>query len=269
MEVRMKSEERRFLVDVGMKDMPFPIKAASRIKPDGQSTIANISVHASIVHEFEARRIDKFIKTLHQHRERIGTSQLRANVMDYLKELDANTVRIDYEYPYFIEKTTPVSREKCLVLYNCTHSVKITSIGEAPKVIFAIEVPAITTDPASAPEKTGGLFGQLSTVKIEVESERDIFPEDIVDIVDKHALSPVYSFLAREDQLHIIEKVHAQSKSSVVLTDNIRTELSRNADITWYEVRCSNFGMLHSYSTVVGTENSMWVPFVGFENEDI
>jgi len=39
--------------------------------------------------------------------------------------------------------------------------------------------------------------------------------------------------------------------------DEIKGELARNR-------RCSNFGMLHSYSTVIGTEKSRWVPFSGY-----
>ena len=51
-------DEKRFLVDVGMKDLPFPIKVESKANPDGQATIANISINARIMHEFEAGWID-------------------------------------------------------------------------------------------------------------------------------------------------------------------------------------------------------------------
>jgi hypothetical protein len=37
-------------------------------------------------------------------------------------------------------------------------------------------------------------------------------------------------------------------------------------EIEWYSVKCSNFGMLHSYSTFIGTEKSMWVPSSGYED---
>jgi GTP cyclohydrolase I len=219
--------------------------------------------------EFEAQWIDKFIRIVHEHRDRIGTKTLSVNIMDYLKELNATTVRIDFDYPLFIEKLTPVSKEKCLVRYRCTYSAKADSIEAKPKIFFKIEVPAITTYPASDPEKPGGLFGQLSIVVIEIQSQQDVYPEDIVDIVDKHALSPVYSFLTAEDQSFIIQKVHSEQKTSVVMTDEIKSELARNPAIDWYSVRCSNFGMLHSYSTVIGTEKSRWVPFSGYGGEDI
>jgi GTP cyclohydrolase I len=262
-------DEKKFLVDVGMRDLPFPMRVMSKVNPDGQFTIANISINARIMHEFEARWIDKFIQIVHEHRDRIGTKTLRVNIMDYLKELNATAVRIDFDYPFFIEKLTPVSREKCLVRYLCTYSTKASSIESEPKIFFKIEVPAITTYPASGPEKPGGLFGQLSIAVIEIQSKKDVYPEDLVDIVDKHALSPVYSFLTEDDQIFIIQKVHSEKKTSVVMTDGIKDELARNRDIDWYSVSCSNFGMLHSYSAVIGTGKSSWVPFSGYGGEEI
>jgi len=77
--------------------------------------IANISVSARIMREFEARWIDKFIQIIHRHKDRIGTRSLSENIMDYLRELEATAVKIDFTYPYFVEKSTPVSKETCLV----------------------------------------------------------------------------------------------------------------------------------------------------------
>jgi GTP cyclohydrolase IB len=260
-------KDRGFLVDVGMRDLPFPMRVTSRVDPAGQSTIANISISAHIMHDFEARWIDKFVQVLHQHRDRIGTRTLRVNVMDYLAELKATAVRVDFEFPFFIEKVTPVSREKCLVRYLCTYSAKASRAEATPKIVFGIQVPVVTTYPGSAPDKPGGLFGQLSVVVVETESQKDTYPEDLVDIVDRHALSPVYSFLSEEDQLHIIQKIHSEAKTSVAMTADIQRELSHNQDIDWFSVRTSNHGMIHSYSTIIGTEKSRWVPFSGYEDE--
>lgn len=51
----------------------------------------------------------------------------------------------------------------------------------------------------------------------------------------------------------------------MVVTSEIRNELSKNPNIEGYSVRSSNYGLLHSYSTIVKTEKTMWVPSSGFE----
>jgi len=253
------TDGKKFLEDVGMGDLPFPMRVISKVDPEGQQTIATISINARIMHEFEASWIDTFIQVLHSHRDRIGTKTLATNIMDYAEQLNASHVKIDFDYPYFVEKLTPVAKEKCLVRYLCSYSVRVSTVDK-PRVHFKIQVPAITTYPISALDQPGGLFGQLSLVDIEVETKKDIFPEDLIEIVDKHALVPVYSFLTKEDQIEIIKKIHSEGKNSVVMLDEIKDELARNHDINWYSVRCSNFGMLHSYSTLISTEKSYWIP---------
>jgi GTP cyclohydrolase IB len=258
-------QEKKFLVDVGIRDLPFPMKVISKVSPEGQSTVGNISITARIMQEFEALWIDKFVQIIHQHRARIGTSTLKVNILDYIKQLKATTVTVNFEYPFFIEKLTPVDKEKCLVRYNCTYSAKVSSLDDKPKILFRIAVPALTTYPGSSATLSRGLFAQLSIVRIEIEANKDIYPEDLVAIVDKHALSPVYSFLTEKDQADIIQQLHTKDVSSVVMTDAIKGELAHNHDIEWYSIQCSNYGMLHSYVTLVGTEKSMWVPFSGIE----
>ncbi len=261
------AEQQRFIEDVGMRDLPFPMRVASKTQPKGQQTVATISVNARIMRQFEAQWIDKFIQILHRHREGIGTATLRTNVQDYLKELKASTVRVDFDYPFFIEKVTPVTKEKCLVRYLCTYSVKVSSVIK-PKVLFKIAVPAITTYPQSSLVAGEKPFDQMSVVTIEADSDKEIYPEDMVEIVDKHALSPVYSFLTPEDQRFIINKVHSEVKTSVVLVDEVKEELSRMHDITWFSVNCANYGMLHAYSTLIGTEKSMWIPSTEIDEAD-
>lgn len=253
-------DEKRFMQDVGMTDLPFPMKVLSREHKDGQFTIAKISIAARIMHEFEASWIDKFIQIVHQHREKIGTESLKSNILDYMRELNATKVKVDFEYPFFVEKSTPVSNEKCLVRYNCMYSAKVAKSDLKPQVSLKITAPCITTYPGSSADKPGGLFGQMSRIELEVQSHKDIYPEDLIDIVDNHALVPVYSFLTEEDQAFIIKKVHSEQKTSVVMVDEIKEDLANIRDIEGYSVSCANFGMLHSYSTFIGTAKSMWIP---------
>jgi len=254
------TEEKRFMQDVGLTDLPFPMKVLSRDFKEGQSTIANISITARIMHEFEARWIDKFIQIVHKHQNYIGTETLKTNILDYMKELNATKVKVDFNFPFFMGKITPVAKEKCLVRYDCAYTASVAKSDLHPQISLRISAPCITTYPSSSPDKPGGLFGQISTVDIDVQSHADVFPEDLIDIVDRHALMPVYSYLTEEDQDYVIQKVHSEKKTSVVMVDEIKEELANISTIEGYSVTSKNFGMLHSYSTFIGTSKSMWIP---------
>ena len=176
-------------------------------------------------------------------------------------------MKIDFAYPCSAEKLTPVSGAPCLVKYNCRYAATAFSLSRPPRVVFRIEVPCITTCPASRAEMPGGMFGQLSVLDLQTGSENDVYPEDLVAIVDRHSLSPRYSYLTEDDQEAIIQKIHFEERTSVQVTDNVRTDLTCFPGVTWHSVRCSNHGMLHSYSTMIGTQKSGWVPYGGNSDE--
>ncbi len=259
-------DESRFLVDVGMQNLPFPIRASSRSAPEGQPTIANISVMARIKQSFEARWIDRFIQVLHGQRDLIGVHRLQEHLRIFVDALNATSARVDYDFPFFVAKQTPASGEACLVQYRCVYSARGLLANNTARVALRMEIPCISTYPVSDAQHPGGLFGQKSIMDLEVVAENNVFPEDLVALVDRHALTPVYSFLTEEDQTVLIERIHAEKKTSVMIVDAIKSELAHNRDLTWYAVRCSNFGMLHSYSTIIQTEKSAWVPFSGYED---
>jgi len=254
-------KEESYLADVGMRGMPFPLQVLSRQNENGQHTIANISVQARVDSKYESGWIDRFIKITHRLSENTGMKNLNENIAQKLKELNAAMVRVDFDYPFFVRKSLPVTKENCLVRYMCTFTAKTTSIGNLPKTIFKIHIPAITTDPASDPTKEGGLYGQLSVISIEVDSRIDIYPEDLVTLVDKYSISPVYSYLNPEDEIYIIQRAHSLEKQSEVLTEELKSELANDRFIDWFSVKCRDFGMLHSYNTVIGTEKDLWMPF--------
>lgn len=253
-------DEQRFLVDVGLRNLYLPIRARSRGNDAGQPTVAEIGVAARIWRKFEAGWIDGFIRIAHRHRGEVGPESLRANVMDYHHEFRAATVRIKLDYPFFYEKQAPVSGESGLVRYRCSCAAQLDTLERGPRVMHRLEIPVLTTYPVSHPD-SGGLFARLSVVECDVETEGDgPFPEDFIDVVDRCALSPVYSYLTAEDQAAVIAKVHRERKTSVMMIDEIKDELRRMNGVKSYAVRASNYGMLHPYSTFVATEKSNWAP---------
>ena len=254
--------EKRFIVDGGIKDLPFPIKVKSKTAPEGQPTVANISVNARIMKNFEPGWIHKFIHFLHQHRDQIGDPSFNHNIYDLLQELNANLLRIDFGFPFFIEKLTPVSREKCLVKYSCQYSVKVVSDEKEPGILYQIKIPVITSYPTPFSNKQDRLLSQLSIVSLEVKTLTDIFIEDLVNVVEKHALMPIYSFLTDKDQEYVIENINSRRKTSIVMLDEIKMDLARYGDkIDWFTVLCSNHGIIHNYFTFIGTETNWWSPF--------
>ncbi len=262
-------EEERFLVEVGIRDVRVPITANSRASADGQHTVASVSIFARIMREFEAAWIDRFIQILHQSKREARIDSMQSIVRECRESFRAEFVGLEMSYPVFVQKKTPVSTETCLVEYACSYSAVFPSVEHGTKVTFEIKIPCITTYPVSELDGAGGLLAQLSVVSIKALSKSDLFPEDLVTIVDSHALAPMYSFLTLEDQKEIIERVHSRRKTSVVLVDEIKEDLALDKKIDFYTVRCGNFGLLHSFSTLIATEKNYWSPWNVMDDSEL
>jgi GTP cyclohydrolase IB len=247
-------------VDAGFQGLPFPMRVPSRANREGQATVADISISARIRGVHEGEWIHQIMRILHEHRDRIGVSTLRINIMDYLLQLDADMVRVDFKYPFFIEKLTPVSREKCLVCYPCSYSARVPSVTGSPRIFFSVTVPVLTSFPAPALYGYNSPPTQVSRLEIETESLVDIFPEDLVALADTHALSPVYSFLTSEDQAYVIDRLATQRKDVETVIEGISNELSRNRSLASYAIRSHSGATLFSYDTLLSADKRMLVP---------
>ena len=262
-------EEGVFLADVGINNLSFPIRVPSRADPEGQHTIAEVSAYAHIMKEFRPRWMNKFMQVLHRDRRALGVAGMRVILEDLMQELRANKVTIRFDYPFFMEKTTPVTRERCLVKYSCSLEGWITVTRDKPAVLFRMRIPVITSHPASVLGEPGGLLGQLTLVNVELQSDKPLYPEDVAELVESYAVSPVYSYLAEEDQEYIINKIHSVFKPSTILIDRVKDRLARNEDIEWYSVECRDYGIVNNYTILARVEKSRWIPFSSYIEETI
>jgi GTP cyclohydrolase IB len=242
----------RTLADVGVADLPRPVRVPSRADPRGQPTVARVSVEASVAREFEADWVDRLLQVLHAHRDDVGTKALKREVGACVEALDASMVEITLDYPFFVEKQTPRTGQRCLVKHDCTYSVVALSPDATPRVFFAIAIPCITTGPSSGRRRGGASLGQSSTVTLRTESQRDIYPEDLVALVDRNALVPLYSFLAPEDRADVLQRIRTGWRTSVEMVGRIRSELAGDPGLGYFSVQCRDSSILHPYHTTVG-----------------
>jgi GTP cyclohydrolase IB len=256
------------LLEVGVRDLPYPVRVPSRADPRGQPTVARVSLEASVAHEFEADWADRLVRVLHEHRERISAPALKQDVGAYLEALGAGMVEISLEYPFFVEKRTPRTGQKCLVKYDCTYCIVGLLPRSAPKVFFKIAVPCITTGPSPDGRRRGASVGQVSTVTLETESQRDVYAEDLVALVDRNALAPLYSFLGPEDREDVLRRIRTQRRTSVELVERVRGELSADPGLGFYSVRCLDSSFLRPYRTLIGEEMGPPQPPGPWTNEE-
>jgi GTP cyclohydrolase I len=123
-DVQGSADTRRIAINkVGIKAIRHPVKVLD--KSGGvQHTIAVFNMYVSLPHNFKGTHMSRFVEILNSHEREISVENFPAMLRDMVQRLEAETGHIEMSFPYFINKTAPVSGVQSLMDYD------VTLIGE-------------------------------------------------------------------------------------------------------------------------------------------
>ncbi len=93
-----------------------------------------------------------------------------------------------------------------------------------------------------------GAHNQRSIASISVRFNKTVWIEDLIEIAENSASSPIFSLLKREDEKYVTE--HAYENPAFV-EDIVRTlaeKLMQDERITWFLVECENMESIHNHN---------------------
>ena len=123
-DVQNSEDTRQIAINkVGIKDVRHPVKVMDRSEGE-QHTIANFNMYVNLPHNFKGTHMSRFVEILNQHEREITVQSFKDMLHEMAERLEAESVHIERNVPYFIKKTAPVSGVKSLLDYE------VTFIGE-------------------------------------------------------------------------------------------------------------------------------------------
>jgi len=129
----------------GVKSIKYPITVLDKINKT-QHTIATINMYVDLPYHFKGTHMSRFVEILNHYRQGINVKNLSTILSDMKNKLNAKSAHIEIEFPYFIEKMAPVSKEKSLMEYTC----KLWgSLNDELDICLGVEVPVTTLCPCS------------------------------------------------------------------------------------------------------------------------
>jgi GTP cyclohydrolase I len=237
----------------GVKGIKYPITVLDK-KNKTQHTIATINMYVDLPYHFKGTHMSRFIEILNRYRQGINVKNLFTILDEMKKKLNAKSAHIEIEFPYFIEKTAPVSKAKSLMEYTC----KLWgSLDNDLDISLCVEVPVTTLCPCSKAMSTKGAHNQRGIVSIKIRFKQLFWIEDVIKIAEKSASCEVYSLLKRPDEKHVTEKAY---NNPMFVEDVVRTiarKLQKNAKITWFSVESENLESIHNHSAYALVEKSL------------
>src|SRR3989338_3265170 len=164
-DVQNQRDERNIPIDeVGVKGIRYPITVLTRGGGE-QHTSARIDMYVDLPHHFRGTHMSRFIEILNDHRTELHIDRLPEIVTAMRTIFDAGCAHLAMRFPYFIEKTAPITASPGMMDYECTFEATSNFDGEDCRL--GVEVPVMTLCPCSKEISDVGAHNQRGIVALE------------------------------------------------------------------------------------------------------
>ena len=245
-DVQGSADTRRIAIDkVGIKDIRHPIRVRDR--SDGeQHTIANFNMYVNLPHNFKGTHMSRFVEVLNRHEKEITVDSFKDMLHELTEVLEAGAGHIEMTFPYFVNKSAPVSGVQSLLDYAVTFTGEIR--GQTPQMWVKVVVPVTSLCPCSKEISDRGAHNQRSHVTIEVRTRDFIWIEELIELVEKEASCELYGLLKRPDEKLVTERAYDNPKFVEDMVRDVAARLNQDERVAAYRVESENFESIHNHS---------------------
>jgi len=199
--------------------------------------------------------MSRFIEVLNEYRGFISMEKFQEILEKIKTSLSAKSAHMNVEFPYFIEKTAPVSGTPGLMCYTCFMR---GALAERFDLIVGVEVPVTTVCPCSKEISRHGAHNQRGLVRVQLRFRKFFWIEEIIEIVESSVSSEIYSLLKRPDEKYVTERAY---ENPMFVEDVVRSALCRlkeKNNFPWYRIEAENFESIHNHSAYAMIEKDFY-----------
>jgi GTP cyclohydrolase IB len=241
----------------GIKNLLYPVDVLDR-ENKVQHTVARVSLFVDLPHHFKGTHMSRFVEILNEQRGKISLRNIGAILRTMIERFDCTTAHLEIRFPYFVEKTAPVSKTRSLMDYQCAFLASFdrkheshapsTALGAGQDLIVEVVVPVATLCPCSKAISDQGAHSQRSWITLRVRSQELVWIEELIAIAEAEASSGLYSLLKREDEKQVTEQAYARPRFAEDMARAVAQKLRRDKRIIWFQVESENMESIHNHN---------------------
>jgi len=202
-DIQNHKDDRNIDIDqVGVKGIRYPITVRDKDMGE-QQTVAEINMYVNLPRTYKGTHMSRFVEILNEYNRRISIQNFSDILEEMKKRLNAESAHMEITFPYFINKSAPVTGTEGLMEYKCSFKGSLNSKGS--DLIAMIFVPICTLCPCSKEISDFGAHNQRGEVRLQVRFKKFVWLEDLIRLVEESASCDVYSVLKREDEKYVTE----------------------------------------------------------------
>ncbi len=250
------------LREAGIKNLSYPITILDRENRE-QITVADISMSVSLPHHFKGTHMSRFLEVLTSTGCRFTGGTIPVVLKELKKILEAESAKIRIEFPYFLTREAPVTGAAAKMSYVCSFTGE--SNNRIDDFILSVTVPVSTLCPCSKEISSAGAHNQRGYIKMDVRTEKQddgsfamLWIEELVDVAETSASSPLYTILKRPDEKFVTEQAYRNPVFVEDIVRNVAEKLRQDDRITQFTVTAENHESIHNHNAyaVVAWERS-------------
>ena len=246
-DVQNTADSRQLPINkVGIKAIRHPIRVLDK-GAGVQHTIATFNMYVGLPHNFKGTHMSRFVEILNAHEQEISVESFESMLREMTVRLEAETGHIEMSFPYFINKTAPISGVKSLMDYDVTIIGEVKEGGEYAQTMKVV-VPVTSLCPCSKKISDRGAHNQRSHVTITATTNGFVWIEELVQIAEQQASCELYGLLKRPDEKYVTERAYDNPKFVEDLVRDVAGVLNADDRIDSYIVESENFESIHNHS---------------------
>ncbi len=236
---------------VGINNFKLPLVVCDRAQ-GRQHTVALVDLGVDLPSSFKGTHMSRFVEALQNWNEELSYQSMRNLLADIKERLDARKAYARFRFPYFVRKPAPVTQSPGLMSYECRLTGELG--GAKPVLTLDVEVPVMTLCPCSKAISEQGAHSQRALVRIRVRMKGFIWIEDLIEVAEASASSPVYPLLKREDEKYVTESAYANPCFVEDVVRNVASRLDAHPHISWFRAEVESLESIHGHNAFAGIE---------------
>ena len=264
---KTEPELKIYIPNVGVENIILPVLIKT-MDNKIQSTIASINVYIDLESDKKGIHMSRLVSimtdTFHSSKTELTFDIMKQLCEQILEKCEAHNARIEFKFPYFVEKITPVSNLVSLSKYDILFKIETRHVSQFMQhnelrthMLFVptIEVTGIGTSscPCSREISTDGAHNQRSKIKLACGFDFEfgiVYIENLIDIIEKSFSCEIYNILKRPDEKYVTEKAYAESKFVEDIYRFIYSECKAIEYIRTINIHVSNEESIHQHNAV-------------------
>lgn len=272
------------LQKVGVKGVKYPVCVLDKNKKI-QNTTAEVNLFVNLPHNFKGTHMSRFIEVFHKYHKDITMLHFLDMLEEMRFKLDAQKAYGSITFPYFIEKKAPVTGAEGIMQYICSYegecggagagtgtsaagtgigvgsgvaeaNVAGSGVGAASgvrKFYVSIQVPIATLCPCSKAISDYGAHNQRGLVKVKLLYKDFFWIEDVIQMIEDCASTPLYTLLKRKDEKHVTEYAYDNPRFVEDVVREVYLGLKK-MNFTWFTVEAETEESIHNHNAYAYTE---------------